>query len=83
MKPEGTKEIVTLAEVAMRIGRSADELSARLRYCAMHGFSCPLGFAMPPSRDGGQWAYIFPVSALSGTCGAMILLARKYRNERR
>lgn len=54
MKPEGTKEIITLAEVAMRIGRSADELSARLRYCAMHGLNCPLGFAMPPSRDGGQ-----------------------------
>lgn len=26
----------------------------------MHGISCPLGFAMPPSRDGGQWAYIIP-----------------------
>lgn len=60
MKPEGTKEIVTLTEVARRIGRGADELSARLRYCAMHGLSCPLGFAMPPSKDGGQWAYIFP-----------------------
>lgn len=60
MKPEGTKEIVTLTEVARRIGRGTDELSARLRYCAMHGLSCPLGFAMPPSRDSGQWAYIFP-----------------------
>ena len=60
MEPENTKEVVTLAEVAKRIGRGADELSARLRYCAMHGLSCPLGFALPPSREGGQWAYIFP-----------------------
>ena len=54
------KEVVPIVEVARRIGRGADELSARLRYCAMHGISCPLGFAMPPSRDGGQWAYIIP-----------------------
>ena len=54
------KEVVPIGEAAKRIGRGTDELSARLRYCTMHGISCPLGFAMPPSRDGGQWAYIIP-----------------------
>lgn len=55
-----TKEVVPVVEVARRIGRREGELTARLRYCAMHGISCPLGFAMPPSKDGGQWAYIIP-----------------------
>ena len=54
------KGVVPIGEAAKRIGRGTDELSARLRYCTMHGISCPLGFAMPPSRDGGQWAYIIP-----------------------
>lgn len=54
------KEVVPIGEAAKRIGRGTDELSARLRYCTMHGISCPPGFAMPPSRDGGQWAYIIP-----------------------
>lgn len=59
-KSDYTREVVPLVEVARRIGRSPDEFSARLRYCAMNGLSCPLGFAMPPSREGGQWVYIFP-----------------------
>lgn len=54
------KEVVPIGEAAKRIGRGTDELSARLRYCTIHGISCPLGFAMPPPRDGGQWAYIIP-----------------------
>lgn len=54
------KETIPLREAARRIGRNPDELAARLRYCAMHGISFPLGFAVPPSDSGGQWAYIIP-----------------------
>lgn len=55
-----TKETMTVEEAAKRLGRGRDELTARLRYYAKHGIICPLGFAMPPDRDDGQWAYIIP-----------------------
>lgn len=55
-----TKETVPLREAAARLGRNEAEMAARLRYCAMHGLVWPLGFALPPSCEGGQWAYIIP-----------------------
>ena len=54
------KESVPLTEAARRMGRRADEVSARLRYCTQHNLFCPFGYALPPPREDGQWAYIIP-----------------------
>lgn len=57
---DSTKETITITEAAARMGRGKDELAARMRYCAMNGISFPLGFAVPPPTEKGQWAYIIP-----------------------
>ena len=54
------KETVPLREAASRLGRNAADLAARMRYCAMNGLTFPLGFAMPPCSEDGQWTYIIP-----------------------
>lgn len=54
------KETIPLKEAASRMGRQVDELSARMRYCAMKGLYFPLGFAIPPANDSGQWMYVIP-----------------------
>lgn len=57
-RPE--KETVPLTEAAARMGRNATELAARMRYCAMNGMLFPLGFAVPPATEDGQWFYVIP-----------------------
>ena len=55
-----TKDVVPLREAATRLGRNQADLAARMRYCALNGLVFPLGFAMPPCSEDGQWTYIIP-----------------------
>lgn len=54
------KETISLRDAAARLGRNQTELAARMRYCALNGLIFPLGFAIPPAREDGDWAYIIP-----------------------
>lgn len=54
------KEVVPLTEAATRLGRNRTDLAARMRYCALHGLICPVGFALPPATEDGQWIYVIP-----------------------
>ena len=53
-------ETIPLSEAAARMGRSPAELANRLRKCALTGVTFPLGFALPPGNDRGQWIYVIP-----------------------
>lgn len=57
-RPE--KETVPLTEAAARMGRNTTDLAARMRYCALNGLIFPLGFAVPPAAESGQWIYVIP-----------------------
>lgn len=59
-RPKAEKETIPLREAATRLGRNETDLAARMRYCALNGLTFPLGFAMPPAQEDGQWTYIIP-----------------------
>lgn len=54
------KETISLHEAAVRLGRNEVDFAARMRFCAMNGLTFPLGFALPPSSEDGQWIYVIP-----------------------
>lgn len=67
------RETVPLKEAARRMGQGTESLTAHLRACAMRGVACPIGFALPPGTDRGQWSYIIPRKRFEAYMGGLDL----------